>query len=590
MEPFKIDDLEDDDGITTAPDDFASALRQKSAHLRSTTNDVEDSPKQSTDTISPEPPKWRFVKEAKKSSGYSSAAAGSIVKGKSSNELGAKYQAPDVSLYKPTPEKPDVNDIDAKAPSFKQFEKEDEEVGALQSPNLYSKTPYTKELDDVGKLNIEEGNGGDEEGFPNGTFGKLPRFDSSNESSTKSFREFENKYEVGQKTGRKGVWFDSDVTDNYKPESWSYGGGSVGGVGRLNFGGTDASEERFDGSIMKVKKEGEEFNTETTTPIETSRAVSENGDTSSLKSDEQNGAAVDGMSRALRRLVILLFFLCTLVLLLGILLGKERKEEDSPAIVAAAAPPIFAENATEVPSMAPSDPSVFLPGQACPTDAKLIALEDPSSVVDAKEPSQTVWYVKNSCTGDVISSCLPCSQGTLVLDGKPREDDAAQPQKVRSSGNLRSLQNVVFQNQCVPSNGEYVFVVEPAVSSNQCCGFDAASYILKYGDTVIASSEDDNSGGSIDKQVVFGEETACSTSLQSSTRKPSKDPTPQPSKPPSPGPTNQPVCSTEQDFNLCLAVDMSGSVCNGGFFGLGYGDCVGCPLFECRNIFLDQDT
>jgi von Willebrand factor type A domain len=36
---------------------------------------------------------------------------------------------------------------------------------------------------------------------------------------------------------------------------------------------------------------------------------------------------------------------------------------------------------------------------------------------------------------------------------------------------------------------------------------------------------------------------------------------------------------------------MSGSVCNGGFFGFGgTGDCVGCPLFECRNVFLDSDT
>ena len=42
----------------------------------------------------PSPPRWRFVNEAKKSLGYSSSAAGTIVHGKSSEELGAKYFPP----------------------------------------------------------------------------------------------------------------------------------------------------------------------------------------------------------------------------------------------------------------------------------------------------------------------------------------------------------------------------------------------------------------------------------------------------------------------------------------------------------------
>mmetsp|Transcript_23427 Transcript_23427/g.46633 ORF Transcript_23427/g.46633 Transcript_23427/m.46633 type:complete len:753 (-) Transcript_23427:85-2343(-) len=582
MEPFTIEDLED--GSTQQP----------------------GSPKPATDVISPEPPKWRFVKEAKKSAGYSSAAAGQVVKGKSSNELGAKYHAPDVSLYKPTPDKPEVNEmVDPKAPSFKQFEKEDEEVGELQPTNLYTKTAYMKELDDVGKLNIEEGTGGDEEDLPDGSFGGLPQFNSADETSNKSFREFDNKYDVGQKPDReKGVWFDGDVEDNYKSESWGVEAGSVGGVGRLKFGGTDASEEKYDGSFMKVKKEGEEFNAETATPTTAiSRGASEHGASSSLKSDEENGPAVDGMSTAMKKrrrclVILILLPLFILVLLLGILLGKERKEEDS-AGTALAVVPIFAENSTEAPSMAPSALSV-LPGPSCPTDSKLISLQDLSSAVNAKEPSQSIWYVKDACTGNVISSCLPCSEDTLALGN--RDDNV---QQGRSNGHLRNLQSAAFQNQCVPSDGTYVFVVEPAVSPNQCCGFDTTSYILNYGDKVVASSEDDNSASSTEKQVVFGEGTACPAALLSSsptgtpskestpqpTKQPSPRPTPRPTKQPSSGPTNGPTCSTEQDFNLCFAVDMSGSVCNGGPFSFGNGDCLGCPLLEgCRNIFLDQDT
>ncbi|KAL9182231.1 hypothetical protein ACHAXT_012883 [Thalassiosira profunda] len=41
-----------------------------------------------------EPPKWRFVSAAKKSLGYSSLAAGSYIRGKTADELAAKYVAP----------------------------------------------------------------------------------------------------------------------------------------------------------------------------------------------------------------------------------------------------------------------------------------------------------------------------------------------------------------------------------------------------------------------------------------------------------------------------------------------------------------
>eukprot|EP00574_Skeletonema_japonicum_P010309 CAMPEP_0201736532 /NCGR_PEP_ID=MMETSP0593-20130828/40109_1 /ASSEMBLY_ACC=CAM_ASM_000672 /TAXON_ID=267983 /ORGANISM="Skeletonema japonicum, Strain CCMP2506" /LENGTH=462 /DNA_ID=CAMNT_0048230323 /DNA_START=60 /DNA_END=1444 /DNA_ORIENTATION=- len=298
-----------------------------------------------------------------------------------------------------------------------------------------------KEMDDVGKLNIEESSGDDEEGVPNRSFGGLPKFHSSNEATPKSFREFDNKYEVGEKPDRKeGVWFDGDFEDNYKCENWGYESGSLGGVGRLKFAGTDASEEMYDGSFMKVKKEGEEFNTEIVSPTASPRAVSEHGLSFSTKSDEQIGLPVGGMSssqvKKRRRLLVILpfFLLFMLVILLGILLGRERKKDDTAGNVLAAVP-ILTENSTEVPSMAPS--------------------------------------------------------------------------------------------------------IDPTLQP---------------------------------------------------TKQPSLNPTPQPTKQPSLGPTKQPTCSTEQDFNLCLAVDMSGSVCNGGFFGFGSDDCVGCPIFGCRNIFLDQDT
>ena len=41
----------------------------------------------------PEPPRWRFINDAKKSLGYSSIYAGSYIKGQSNEELGTKYIA-----------------------------------------------------------------------------------------------------------------------------------------------------------------------------------------------------------------------------------------------------------------------------------------------------------------------------------------------------------------------------------------------------------------------------------------------------------------------------------------------------------------
>ena len=57
-----------------------------------TANDGDDKNK----LLAPEPPRWRFVNEAKSTSGYSSKYAGVVVSGISSAELGAKYVAPEI--------------------------------------------------------------------------------------------------------------------------------------------------------------------------------------------------------------------------------------------------------------------------------------------------------------------------------------------------------------------------------------------------------------------------------------------------------------------------------------------------------------
>mmetsp|Transcript_27314 Transcript_27314/g.50333 ORF Transcript_27314/g.50333 Transcript_27314/m.50333 type:complete len:355 (+) Transcript_27314:770-1834(+) len=78
-------------------------------------------------------------------------------------------------------------------------------------------------------------------------------------------------------------------------------------------------------------------------------------------------------------------------------------------------------------------------------------------------------------------------------------------------------------------------------------------------------------------------------STTSPSKWPTKQPTQRPSTPyPTSSPTDQPSCDADyQDFNLCFAIDMSGSVCNQGTPFL----CEGCePELICNDIGVDKDT
>eukprot|EP00984_Skeletonema_dohrnii_P014044 scaffold5867_cov81-Skeletonema_dohrnii-CCMP3373.AAC.1 len=51
-----------------------------------------------------------------------------------------------------------------------------------------------------------------------------------------------------------------------------------------------------------------------------------------------------------------------------------------------------------------------------------------------------------------------------------------------------------------------------------------------------------------------------------------------------PVPSLRPTCKNDQKFNLCIAVDMSGSICS------NESGCIGCPSDTCRDEFVTQGT
>jgi len=126
------------DRLTTTADALASAASSSeeaaAKHTAATTNTITpaDSAKPVKKYRAPSPPRWRFVADAKKSSGYSSAFAGHTVRGISSQELGAVYVPPEISVTERLRRHGgEVGELDATELDFGKFEGERREVGRL---------------------------------------------------------------------------------------------------------------------------------------------------------------------------------------------------------------------------------------------------------------------------------------------------------------------------------------------------------------------------------------------------------------------------------------------------------------------------
>jgi len=117
---------------------------------------AEDSP--SKQYKAPEPPRWRFNRQSsiiKSSAGYSSAHAGSYIKGKSSEELGGKYNAPEISYVEKIKHKQrEVSELPVPDIKYSVFKKEEREVGKLSQDDIAS-NEVGKNTREVGKLAID---------------------------------------------------------------------------------------------------------------------------------------------------------------------------------------------------------------------------------------------------------------------------------------------------------------------------------------------------------------------------------------------------------------------------------------------------
>ena len=245
--------LEGDDAKHDGPDESASAsiseeitsdntntMVDNCTNQNSSETSANDSVPKSPDKLTPAPPRWRFVKEAKSTLGYSSTHAGVFVRGKSSLELGAKYNAPEITK-------------DVKVRTIEKFE--------LVAPEEHQ--PEQKKERDVGQLAVRECDESMEDFAGDGEFHHQPEISSPQATGSRSWKQAFPPPPTETPFARKdgGEWFgyEHDPTPNPKvppqfdqcPPGDDSPKNTHREVGKLKFNSPDSMHENFEGSIPK---------------------------------------------------------------------------------------------------------------------------------------------------------------------------------------------------------------------------------------------------------------------------------------------------------------------------------------------------
>ncbi|KAL9182296.1 hypothetical protein ACHAXT_012948 [Thalassiosira profunda] len=500
----------------------------------------------------PLPPRWRFVNEAKKAAGYSSLSAGSYIKGQSADELGAKYVAPDISLYAPAKEEANVNRVSFSLP-WKEVGKEETEVGRLSARSWHG-NPSEAGRGEVGRLNIRQADPNDPNA-PTGSFRGLPKSGTKDDPSRQPFKEWDPKYNLSPKGEREGEWHDGKMRDSYTMPSWNAPGNSSKGVGKIGFYRPGERDESFAGEVPKGERESIEQTEQMEgidcdDPREGALFVHNDGDASNGGKGDDATSLTEHVKKR-RCLYLALLLLLAIVAALGAVLGTKNNETAAAAAAGGVLVPVV--NETAVPSLFPS---------AAPLE------------MASESPSAAPTGVPSAFPTASPSTSAPTESPVVFLGGCPEP----------------------FSSMSAYGQG---IQVESAGMVYECRAFPCPR------------PDEESFGGSFGSPppMPLTENGWKIVGSCSGTRAPTKRPTAQPSAGPSksptpiptpapvattPLPTPEPTCSTERDFNLCIALDMSGSVCNDG----SGSECLSCrssflPIFftsECRDTFVDEDT
>jgi len=194
--------------------------------------------------------------------------------------------------------------------------------------------------------------------------------------------------------------------------------------------------------------------------------------------------------------------------------------------------------------------------------------------VSAAPSTDSTWSLKDSCSGEVLMKCEPClfsDEGDIAFEFiEKKKNRIGGPDPEGEDIRRLLLNGDDSSGMCVPDDREYSFEVRKTdgTDEDRCCNFDVTTFFVTFGNvTVVDSAHTIIDSGFA--STLFSNEGVdpCPT-----TDSPSLSPI---SSSPSAGPPPEAQCiAAGDDMNLCLAIDMSGSLCNR---NTGY-ECLGCVL------------
>mmetsp|Transcript_22625 Transcript_22625/g.36971 ORF Transcript_22625/g.36971 Transcript_22625/m.36971 type:complete len:711 (+) Transcript_22625:134-2266(+) len=461
----------------------------------------------------PTPPLWRFVNNAKSTTGYNSTAAGSYIAGLSAEELAAKYSAPSVQEDGVT--------------------KEDLDVGKLGRRG-YTKSSDEKGLMEVGKLDIEEGNDTFEERMEGKVRWLSRRWDGVEEvqedvNTTAEMSLEKNEEDIIMSEHKEN---EEEATPIVPIQQMEQVQEAEESVRKVATDGTEAKQEQ------PPKEE--------TAPVPDEEAPLQAIETTPVEDKKQESSPL----RKQRCLLLLALLMLAVVIIIGIVFGTSSGDSS----------PEKNDSITSFPKHL----------SKCPAREKCVSIRHYSQqplptrqIVTSTPPTNATWSLKDSCSGEVLMKCEPClfsDTGDIAFEFVEKRngigDSKSDGEDIRRILNERGSSGI-----CVPDDREYIFEVRKTDGSaeDRCCNFDATAFFVTYDSVTVVDSAHtiiDSDGGVTSTSFSDGGVSPCPTAS------------------PSAAPPEAHCVAAGEDMNLCLAIDMSGSLCNR---GSGY-ECPGCVL------------
>ena len=503
--------------------------------------------------IAPLPPRWRFVNDAKKAHGYSTADAGRRIDGLSAEELAAKYRAPSFS-----PRSARRRDVE------------------------------------VGKLDIVESTTDDEEIIE----GEFAGFGLEQESDSECGIS-QSLHDAGSLDEEKKEESSSDSEENISEEF----------IGDMSILSDRIIEEQHSikmhdtiSTPTSISENHEDFRvdaSEKQSSILSSIEANTNSD-KAVQLAYQNNRIYREQYKFLTAIVLLLL-MCSLALALGLIYGSSPESRDNPSDNENSLENlVFLTNGTDYPSSSPSSSIILsqLLAERCSVNTKLFELQVTSQSFTESTQAQifandATWVVKEECSGDIVLECQPCNADAAIYNNL--FDDASNAWV-----------------ECLSMQKQYIFEVNESSGKESCCNFTISNFLVTYDGVVVL--EGDTTNDRADNTILFGERNEpCPTTPPSrfpslgptmfvseipsiiNSESPRQNPTIIQSEYPSMMPTVQPTCNINaDDSNICFAIDTSGSVCNQGTgFECNWCDPAlicnadGVVLSSCCNNFVD---